>query len=112
MLYFKTFDKMHFNKHLFCSYPTYLIIFMVIILSGSAPGRINSTDPSKLNEYPNYIWVFVHHHVTAQLGELVAIILFVKKYEILRKHIYDNCMTVDESIIDFSVKMKGSIFGN
>ena len=70
----------------------------LVILSGSAASRINAMDPVTTNDFPNYIWVYVHHHVTAQLGETVAIILFVGKYHKLRKIITDTIMEQAEVI--------------
>ena len=49
-----------------------------------------------MNDYPNYIWVYIHHLITAQLGETLSLIVFVKKYDKLRKNIKDNFIELYE----------------
>ena len=66
------------------------MFLIAIVLSMTAPTKINSTDPRRFNDFPNYIWVYIHHLVTAQLGEMLSLIVFVKKYENLQKNIQDN----------------------
>jgi hypothetical protein len=52
----------------------------IMACAGIPPAIINSTDPLKFQEFPNYIWIYIHHHVSAIIGALVIImILFLKR---------------------------------
>lgn len=63
-------------------------MFVVTVgLAISAPTIINKTDATKINDYPNYLWVYTQHHVTVQLGELLSLMFFLKKYEAVQKNI-------------------------
>ena len=61
-------------------------MFVVTVgLAISAPTIINKTDATKINDYPNYLWVYTQHHVTVQLGELLSLMFFLKSMKLYRK---------------------------
>jgi len=56
------------------------IAFTVFMISGIAPNVMNRTDPTVMDIYPNYLWVYVHQHITVNVGLLtVNLVYFHKK---------------------------------
>jgi len=51
-------------------------IVALFAFSGLVPGIINSTDPIKIQEYPNYLWVYIHHNVTSGTGILFIMLIY------------------------------------
>jgi hypothetical protein len=57
-----------------------MAVVFIMACAGIPPAIINSTDPLKFHKFPYYIWIYVHHHVSAIVGALVIItILFLKR---------------------------------
>ena len=95
--------------NIFCSYQNHFMFLLVIVISATAPVKINSTNPLKMNDYPNYIWVYVQHHVTAQVGETVSLIFFVKKYVQVQKTIKELLTKAFEAVMASIKKYKSVI---
>ena len=58
---------------------TNAIAISTIIMSGVAPNVINHINPVKIDVFPNYLWVYVHHHITGSVGLLVLNIIYYYK---------------------------------
>ena len=108
---FKSMPRTMTTKQLniFCSYQNHFMFLLVIVISATAPVKINSTNPLKMNDYPNYIWVYVQHHVTAQVGETVSLIFFVKKYVQVQKTIKELLTEAFEAVMASIKKCKSVI---
>ena len=61
----------------------------------TTPGIINRIDPHSMNQFPNYLWVFLHHHITCQVViSLNAFIIFRKKEQLIQiyKRLYEEVL--------------------
>jgi len=58
----------------------------MVIISGITPNIINSIDPAKIGVFPNYLWVYLHHHITFQVLGTCGIAIFLLKHEPMRKN--------------------------
>jgi hypothetical protein len=59
----------------------------MVTVSGYTPIIINSINPAKINIYPNYLWVYMHHHITAQVIEFLIMFIYFSKHELLRQNL-------------------------
>ena len=53
-------------------------------LSGITPGVVNKIGPYKIDLYPNYLWVYTHHHFTAALAQILALLMSYQRRANLR----------------------------
>jgi len=44
---------------------------------------MNRTDPTMMNEFPNYLWVYLHQHVTVNVVIFLALFLHYYKKPLL-----------------------------
>ena len=85
------------RKHFFYSLPPAFIFLSVIIISGITPGLINGIDPLKISQFPYYLLVYMHHHITAQLLSILGLINFYSQHEQLKKKLRVKvCDTLDQ----------------
>jgi len=66
-----------------------------IIMSGVSPNVINRIDPTQIDVFPNYLWVYVHHHITGSVGLLVLNVIYYYKWPQLvncfKRHFNEMC---------------------
>ena len=62
-----------------------VIAIIILGMSGVAPSIINRTNPNMIDAYPNYLWVYIHQHVTTSIGFSVINAYFFIKKPLLRK---------------------------
>lgn len=56
------------------------IAISVMVLCSVAPAMLNQTDPELVDLYPNYLWAYLHQHITVNVGILgVCFLYFYKK---------------------------------
>ena len=85
------------RKYFFFSLPPAFIFLSVIIISGITPGLINGIDPLKISQFPYYLLVYMHHHITAQLLSILGLINFYSQHQQLKKKLRDKvCDTLDQ----------------
>ena len=71
---------------------------MVMVLSGIAPNVLNRIHPSMVDEYPNYLWAYLHQHVTVNVGILCVNFLYYYKKPAIAKQIKDWLKAIYERI--------------
>jgi len=74
-----------------------------VAISGYTPNIINSIDPTKISFYPNYLWVYMHHHITAQLIETLVLLIYFAKNQHLKRHLKQDFF----EFVEFLKKMFG-----
>jgi uncharacterized protein with PQ loop repeat len=55
------------------------IAFTVFMFSGIAPNIINRTDPTIMDVYPNYLWIYLHQHILVNVGLLTVNFVYFRK---------------------------------
>jgi hypothetical protein len=84
------------------------VTVIVITLSGVVPGIINNIDPFKLDDYPNYLWIYLHHHITAEAGILANVLIYYIKRGSLINYFKRECLELFETLRPF--KNAGCLF--
>ena len=74
------------------------VTVIVITLSGVVPGIINNIDPFKLDDYPNYLWIYLHHHITAEAGILANVLIYYIKRGSLINYFKRECLDMLENV--------------
>ena len=74
-------DKMK-QENLF-TLTTNTIAIVTLTMSAVVPHVINQIDPTHIATFPNYIWVYVHHHITGSVGLLAINIIHYYKRPLL-----------------------------
>ena len=74
------------------------ISIMVMVLSGIAPNVLNRIHPSMVDEYPNYLWAYLHQHFTVNVGILCVNFLYYYKKPAIAKQIKDWLQAIYERI--------------
>jgi len=69
---------------------------MMVAVSGYRPVVINSIDPAKISTYPNYLWVYMHHHITGNVIQILVLIIYFSKHQQLRNNLKQTCLEVFE----------------
>lgn len=55
-------------------------IVAFVLLAGIPHAIVNSMDPLKYEEFPNYIWIYLVHHMTPNIAlPSIIAVLFIKK---------------------------------
>ena len=86
------------SKCFFCSIPTAFVFLSVIVISGITPGFINGIDPLQINQFPSYLLVYMHHHITGQLVNLLGLVMYYSKHEQLKKKLRDQVCDAFERV--------------
>lgn len=55
-----------------------------MFLSGITPGIVNKIGPHNIDLYPNYLWVYTHHHFTASFAQILALLMSYQRRAKLR----------------------------
>ena len=74
-----------FNQQSLFSLASNVIAIIIFGMSAMGPMAINRTDPTLMNIYPNYLWVYMHQHITTSLGFGVISIFFLNKKPMVQK---------------------------
>jgi hypothetical protein len=82
----------------FFSLTSNAVTVVVITLSGVVPGIINNIDPFKLDDYPNYLWIYLHHHITAEAGILANVLIYYIKKGSLINFFKRECLEFLENV--------------
>jgi hypothetical protein len=82
----------------FFSLTSNAVTIVVITLSGVVPGIINNIDPFKLDDYPNYLWIYLHHHITAEAGILANVLIYYIKRGSLINYFKRECLDMLENV--------------
>ena len=72
---------------IFCSFASNIASIFVVVFSGLVPAIINSTDPLKIQEYPSYLWVYIHHNVSFGTATSLIMLIYYYKKPKLRDYI-------------------------
>ena len=90
----------NFNQETLFSFTTNAIAIVVIIISGIAPNVVNRTGPALIDLYPNYLWVYMHHHITSCIALLgLNMYHFYKKPVLFKIHKRNVKKAVDVFVI-------------
>jgi hypothetical protein len=54
-------------------------------ISATTPGIINSIDPHTMNQFPNYLWVFLHHHISGAVTISLNVFIIFRKNKQLKQ---------------------------
>jgi hypothetical protein len=92
-----------FNINIIFSFHNHTLTVILVATSGYTPNIINSIDPTKISVYPNYLWVYMHHHLTAQLVEALVLIIYFTKHQHLKRHLKQDFL----EFVDFLKKIFG-----
>jgi hypothetical protein len=71
---------------------------MLVAITGYAPIVISSTDPTKIGIYPNYLWVYLHHHITGNVIQNFVLIIYFSKHQQLRSNLKQTGLEVIEFV--------------
>jgi hypothetical protein len=71
---------------------------MMVAVSGYTPVIINSIDPAKISTYPNYLWVYMHHHITGNVIQILVLIIYFSKHKQLQSNLKQTCLEGFESM--------------
>jgi len=78
------------------SFATNALSITILVLSSIAISIMNRTDPTMMNEFPNYLWVYLHQHVTVNVVIFLAIFLHYYKKPLL----VDSFKELIQQVID------------
>jgi hypothetical protein len=74
---------------------------MMVAVSGYTPVIINSIDPAEISVYPNYLWVYMHHHITGNVIQILVLIIYFSKHQQLR----NNLKQTSQDVFDFAKRI-------
>jgi hypothetical protein len=80
------------------------VLSITILASSSiAINIMNRTDPTTMNEFPNYLWVYLHQHVTVNV--VIFLALFLRYYK--KPLLVNSFKTLIQQVVDaFRVRFR------
>jgi hypothetical protein len=78
-----TFEKL--NKETFATFTGNTFSVLLYVCASLLPLKMNLMPSRLLNEYPNYLWVYAHHHILLVSVQVFTMISFYWRISQVRK---------------------------
>jgi hypothetical protein len=85
------------NQENLFNFATNVLSIAMLTLSSININVMNRTDPTTMNEFPNYLWIYLHQHVTVNVVILLANFIHYYKKPLLVNNFRESVQEVNDS---------------
>ena len=88
------------DKHMLASFSTNIISLASLVGAYLIAYTFNKMEPQELNNYPNYLFVYLWHHWMPQISFLITVIVYYGRHQAL-------CTAVAREINELAISAFG-----